>query len=133
MTKRINIALIAVFVVLMLLLDIQPFGLFKAPDRIGIAAQTAVAKQPNTTLIRFGSENVFAYTPPQVTIEANDTVVWAGDFSLHPLISDDDLWQVPWGGTKFQYTFTKPGTYLFHCQLHGTAGGGGMAGTVVVR
>jgi FtsP/CotA-like multicopper oxidase with cupredoxin domain len=36
-------------------------------------------------------------------------------------------------GAAFQRTFTAPGTYPYYCLYHGTSGGGGMAGTIIVQ
>jgi plastocyanin len=33
----------------------------------------------------------------------------------------------------YSFTFNTPGTYHYHCQAHGGAGGVGMSGTVTVR
>lgn len=36
------------------------------------------------------------------------------------------------GATSFEQVFRKPGTYRYHCAIHGSPGSG-MAGTVVVK
>jgi plastocyanin len=36
-------------------------------------------------------------------------------------------------GQSYQFKFTKPGTYVYYCKLHGTPAGQGMAGKIVVK
>ena len=33
---------------------------------------------------------------------------------------------------SFKFTFTKAGKFAYYCAFHGTAGGGGMSGTITV-
>jgi plastocyanin len=35
-------------------------------------------------------------------------------------------------GQTFSFTFSRPGTFPYHCRVHGAAGGQGMAGSVTV-
>ena len=74
-----------------------------------------------------------AYTPSEVVIQPGESVEWDGDFSSHPLVSDDGLWLTQTVGTQFVYTFTMTGTFLFHCANHGGFGGVGMSGRVIVK
>ncbi len=36
------------------------------------------------------------------------------------------------GGSRFEYHFEQPGTFAYHCGIHGAAGGKDMAGAVKV-
>ena len=93
------------------------------------AAPTGVA-----AVIQFGCEAFnCTYNPSEVVVQPGDTVEWDGDFSFHPLVSDDGLWPMRAVGTSFQYTFTMTGTFLYHCAVHGGLGGVGMAGRVIVK
>ena len=74
-----------------------------------------------------------SYTPSEVVIQPGETVEWDGDFSMHPLVSDDGLWPTHMGDTPFTWTFPMTGTFLFHCAIHGGFGGVGMSGRVVVK
>lgn len=85
-----------------------------------------------THTITFGSN--FQYTPSQLNVAVGDVITWQGDFTMHPLQFD----QVPTGatlpanvtsGSSFSYTVEVAGTYAYHCMLHGSAAGAGMAGT----
>ena len=73
-----------------------------------------------------------SYIPSSVFITVGDTVTWQGDFSAHPLVSDDALWTTPSTGNTFNHTFLQAGTYRFHCAIHGGLGGVGMSGQVHV-
>ena len=75
----------------------------------------------------------FSYTPSEVVIQPGESVEWDGDFSFHPLVSDDGLWITQTVGTQFIYTFTMTGTFDFHCANHGGVGGVGMSGRVIVK
>ena len=89
----------------------------------------AEPSKPATTLIQFGGGHGASYSPAQATIKVGDTVEWQGDFSIHPLVSDDGLWAPVSTGSVFSFTFTMPGTFHFHCQVHEALG---MAGQVIV-
>lgn len=86
-----------------------------------------------------GGTTTFGYTPDTITvvIGKNNTVQWTNDDTApHTATSDpgapapfDSGMQGPLtsqGGT-FQFTFTTPGTYHYHCSFHAW-----MQGTVIV-
>jgi plastocyanin len=84
-----------------------------------------------THTITFGGD--FQYTPSQLSVAVGDVITWQGDFSFHPLQFD----AVPAGAVKpenvtsgntFSYTVEVAGEYRYHCTLHGSANGSGMAG-----
>jgi plastocyanin len=58
---------------------------------------------------------------PDVTIATGTTVTWTNhDDVPHLVASDADLFKSKELDTDehFSYTFTKPGTYLYHCMIH---------------
>jgi plastocyanin len=75
-----------------------------------------------THIIQFGGAFGFAYSPSSLTVSVGDTIVWNGDFSVHPLSST----RVPPGAASFQnssgstftYHVTIAGTYDYQCDLH---------------
>jgi plastocyanin len=75
------------------------------------------------------------FSPSTVTITAGKPVcwTWTGAPYQHNVKADDDSFTsgAPDNKGNFQHTFTTPGTFGFHCQVHGSVGGG-MHGTVVV-
>jgi plastocyanin len=87
-------------------------------------SQPAAVKLVNTT-----------FTPAQLTVKVGTTVVWTSEDNVpHTVTADDgsfDSGNMKKGDT-FEFTFTKAGKYPYYCAYHGTPGGGGMAGTIVV-
>ena len=85
--------------------------------------------ESTVTVIQFGGAFGINYSSAQITIGVGDTVEWQGDFSTHPLVSEDGLWATVNSGSTFRFTFTSPGTFRFHCQVHVALG---MSGQVTV-
>lgn len=86
------------------------------------------------------------FAPRDLTIAPGDTVTWTNMGSLsHNVAADNGSFRCANGcdgqggngspasnGWSFTRTFDTPGDVPYHCQLHGSAGGIGMAGTVTV-
>ena len=79
----------------------------------------------NTVLIQSNSFN-----PSTLTVKVGQKVTWTNNDSYtHTVTSDDGTFtggDLP-SGQSFSFTFTKPGTYAYHCSIHTF-----MTGTVVV-
>ena len=77
-----------------------------------------------------------AFSPATVTIDPGQPVcwTWSGTVDQHNIKGNDGSFTSgpPANAGNFQKTFTTPGTYLFHCQVHGTPTSG-MRGTIIVR
>lgn len=77
----------------------------------------------------------FAYTPSTITVKAGTTVTWTNNGpSAHTTTSDGGVWDsgtLGAGGT-FQFTFTQPGTFSYHCTIHPPNLYPGFTGTVTV-
>ena len=100
-------------------------SVFESTFSIPIPTATAGAiagSSPGSMLIQFGGAHGLIYSPAQVTISAGRTVEWVGDFSVHPLVSDDGLFATVSSGSAFSFTFSSPGSYKFHCQVHEALG-----------
>jgi len=82
-----------------------------------------------TTTIEFGGQLGFHYSPNIVRLSPGDSIKWQGDFTMHPLVSDESLWPTMNTDTEFTFTFNQPGIYHFHCFFHGPIG---MNGTITV-
>jgi plastocyanin len=73
----------------------------------------------------------YAYSTPDLTIAAGDTVTFSGSFSDHPLVWDSGAPDTTNMGSSAQFTqFTRPGTYAYHCQIHAVSQG--MRGVIRV-
>jgi plastocyanin len=74
----------------------------------------------------------FAFSPKQLSVKAGTTVVWSNDSgTTHNITSDAGdpaTFTLPVDdGNTVSFTFTKPGTYPYHCSIHPT-----MKATIVV-
>jgi len=83
--------------------------------------------------IRFGGGFGNVYEPKTLSVAVGDTVIWRGDFSIHPLSSSDIPNGAPSfnhsgdpGITGFKYVVEFAGSYTYKCDVHGSAG---MMGT----
>ena len=71
------------------------------------------------------------FVPADISIFTGDSVGWRNHQGFHSTTSDDGLWDFgaagnPWG---FNFTFTQPGDYFYHCKIHVSLG---MVGVVHV-
>jgi plastocyanin len=80
-----------------------------------------------------------SFNPPAITIAAGTTVTWTwSSTALNHNVAPDGT--VPTrsgdpvnGPSSYQFRFDNPGTYRYHCEIHGGPGGIGMSGTVTVQ
>jgi plastocyanin len=75
------------------------------------------------------------FSPAAITIDAGQPVCWTWNTNVsHNLKADDNSFSSgqPTDRGTFQRTFDTPGTYGYHCQVHGSPTGG-MHGTITVR
>lgn len=76
------------------------------------------------------------FSPASVTIDPGQPVcwTWSGALTQHTVKADDGAFTSgpPAFDGSFQRTFRTPGTFGYHCQVHGSPTTG-MRGTVVVR
>ena|SRR5882724_4212909 len=86
------------------------------------------------------------FTPAAVTLQAGDSVHFSNAGGTHNVTADDGSFRcangcdgqggdgsisgAPWSATV---AYPRAGTYLFHCEEHGGAGGVGMSGRVIVQ
>jgi plastocyanin len=63
----------------------------------------------------------FAFDPTPLTITIGTTVTWTNNDTVsHNVTGDDGTWgsnNLAKGDT-FSFTFTKPGTFSYHCGVH---------------
>ena len=75
------------------------------------------------------------FEPADLTIRAGTTVIWENQGNqTHTVTADDGVFDSGFlnTGEGFRFTFSEPGAYAYHCQVHGAPGGGGMSGIVTV-
>jgi plastocyanin len=73
----------------------------------------------------------FAFGPATLTVKVGDTVTWKNsDVTGHSATADDDTFDtgVLSQGETGSFTFTKAGTFAYHCTPHPN-----MKGTIVVE
>lgn len=96
---------------------------------------TATSSGP-TMAVSITSSGTFAFSPASITIKVGTTVTWTNNTSApHTVTSDDGTTfdsglNTPIGanGGTFSFTFTKAGTFSYHCQIHPF-----MKATVIVQ
>jgi len=94
---------------------------------LAFAATTAAA--PATQTLSIFDDY---YQSSSIAVQAGDTVVWrnAGE-SPHTVTADSGAFDsdILRSGQSWQFTFSSPGTYAYHCEVHGRR----QAGTIVVQ
>lgn len=94
-----------------------------------MASQGAHGSAQETASVAVGDN---FYDPNAVTVQAGATVTWTNNgLALHTVTSDDGVFDSGYNlapGTTFSFTFANPGTYPYHCLVHGTI----QSGTVTV-
>ena len=82
---------------------------------------------PNTVIIQN-----FAFSPNNLTVKAGTTVTWINkDSTAHTVTSDSGAFTSSGNlntGTNYTFTFTKAGTYPYHCSIHPS-----MTGQIIVQ
>jgi plastocyanin len=79
------------------------------------------------------------FSPAAITVPAGTTVIWswvgtAQNHNVAPDATEPTRSGNPVNAPHtYQFTFNTPGTYLYHCEVHGAAGGIGMSGTITVQ
>ena len=98
---------------------------------------TATATSSGATMaVSITSNGSFAFSPATITIKVGTTVTWTNTTSApHTVTSDDGTTfdsglNTPIGanGGTYSFTFTKAGTFTYHCQIHPF-----MKATVIVQ
>jgi plastocyanin len=94
---------------------------------------------PDATIQVLGPAGGNRFSPPDVTIQAGQTVewVWPSGAVGHNVSPDDTeptvSGPVSNGPKTYSFTFNTAGTYNYYCVAHGGPGGAGMSGTVTVE
>ena len=94
------------------------------PDLQATAAEAAAAHAVTVKIANFD------FSPAVITVSAGTEVTWLNnDDDAHDIVADGGAFRSsPMDtGDHYSFTFTKPGTYGYHCGLHPH-----MVGKVVV-
>jgi plastocyanin len=76
----------------------------------------------------------FAFDPAVLTVKPGTTVTWLNQDPAPHAIASDTTSAVAFSseslanGASYAFTFTRPGTYTYHCSIHPS-----MTGTIVVQ
>lgn len=79
-----------------------------------------------------------SFLPDQLSVDIGDRVEWLALSAEHTVTADDGsfdslaTWDTVPLGEKFGVTFLTPGVFRYYCTIHGSPGGSGMAGVIVV-
>jgi plastocyanin len=100
------------------------------------ALRAAPAAQPSGATLPIGV-SAFDFDPADRTIATGDTIEWSWSTSPDEhnvrFTSGSETSGAPAVSDTYSRTFTSAGTYDYYCEVHGTAQGGGMAGTITVQ
>ena len=89
---------------------------------------TGGGSPPSTSNAITVSDNRF--TPGATTVPANSTITWTWNGRAdHNVTFDDGEHSASQSTGTFQRAFATPGTYAYHCTIHGPS----MSGTVTVQ
>jgi amicyanin len=84
------------------------------------------ASNGKTVTITTDSSGSFAFSPATLTIKAGTTVTWINNTAVGHTVTSDDGKSFDSGtsnpiaaqGGTFSFTFTTPGTFAYHCEIH---------------
>lgn len=99
-----------------------------APSAQPSAAQSAAAPAAGGGAVSIAN---FAFAPASMTVAVGTTVTWTNtDSTNHTVTADDGSFKSDklGTGTTFSQTFTKAGTFAYHCSIHSS-----MTGTITVH
>ncbi len=101
----------------------------------GLALAAVPTLGANVNVTSGGGSNTFS--PKTVTVTQGDSVTWTNASGNHNVKFDDGSFEQPSSPSSSNWTrsrtFTAAGTFRYYCEVHGSSGGSGMSGTVVVN
>ena len=96
-----------------------------SPTATSAPAATATTPANATTVKITGASGNFSFQPASVTIKVGSAVTWVNNSNVPHTATSDSGSAVSWdssaistGGGSYSFTFTKPGTYAYHCSFH---------------
>ncbi len=103
----------------------NPTATAAAPSPTATTAPTATGKTMTIT-ITTDSSGTFTFSPKTLTVPVGTTVVWKNMTGTPHTVTSDDGSSFDSGvanpiaaqGGTYQFTFTKAGTFAYHCSIH---------------
>ena len=92
---------------------VSPTNTISAPTNTPSGSQAAVSV--------LGGYGGFSFSPSVLTIKVGTTVTWTNTSSApHTVTSDTGAFNGSLGGSgaTFKFTFTRAGTFSYHCSIH---------------
>lgn len=90
------------------------------PAPLATSAATATSGAPTSTSADV-SVSDFQFSPDAISVKAGATVVWTNTATAtpHTVTSDTGAFNHTLNpGDSFRFTFTKAGTFHYHCSIH---------------
>lgn len=94
------------------------------------------APKPVSSNVKVIVQKNFVYVPDSISVNAGDTVQFQWESGNHPTVSDNNSWAtftMDANNPTKDVILTLAGTYMYHCSIHGAAGGVDMAGKIIVK
>lgn len=136
--KKVTIMIIAVAVLAIAALLIATSGQKDKSSVTISSTDSSTAKSQTTTKDAVAATAVtidnYDFGPKVIKVKVGDTVTWTNNDSVkHSIVADQASDTAPNGdlfgkGETYKFTFTKAGTYNYHCMPHPY-----MKGTVIVE
>jgi lysozyme len=101
----------------------------------GTTGTTSVSPTPTAGKVTVDMLD-FAFNPKTITIPVGTTVQFVNlGRNQHSATSDTGVFDsgLLSPGQEYDFTFTQPGVYPYHCILYGSVGGVGMSGVITVQ
>ena len=121
------------------------YGLYMLSTALGVGVYVmwyVVQPQEVATTLETRAQDVvvpmkgFAFNPEDIVVPVGSTIVWVNqDGAPHTATADDGLSfqsDLLANGQTFRLTVSNEGEFRYFCELHGSAGGVGMSGSVRV-
>ena len=99
-------------------------GSAPSPTGTGTTPTTASSSGNSVSIMNF------SFTPNSLTVKVGTKVTWTNHDSVtHTVTANQGAFNSPvLPGSSFSFTFTKAGTYAYHCMIHPS-----MMATIVVH
>jgi amicyanin len=103
-----------------------------APTAAPTVAPTPTSSGPSAA-VSIGGSGTFSFSPSTLTVKVGTNVTWTNSSAAPHTVTSDAGAPASFDGSldpngTFSFTFTKAGTYAYHCNIHPY-----MKATVVVK